>query len=83
MILVDTSVWIDFFQGKERAKILTQLLLDNCTMMHPYVQAELVFGGLSNTTKELINTLKIIFIITDFKLCLVNEELRIFISFEC
>ncbi len=31
--------------------------MDNCIVMHPYVQAELVLGGLSNTTKELINSL--------------------------
>ncbi len=44
MILVDTSVWVDFFrQGNED---LQRLLEQGQTLMHPYILGELACGHL-------------------------------------
>ena len=46
MILVDTSVWVDFFRGAERATDLAEHLESNLVLLHPWVLGELVLGGL-------------------------------------
>jgi predicted nucleic acid-binding protein len=40
VILVDTSVWIDFFRGTERAADLAEHLETNLVLLHPWVLGE-------------------------------------------
>jgi predicted nucleic acid-binding protein len=46
VILVDTSVWVDFLRGTERAADLAAHLESNLVLLHPWVLGELVLGGL-------------------------------------
>ncbi|MBI4196568.1 MAG: PIN domain-containing protein [Deltaproteobacteria bacterium] len=46
MILVDTSVWIDFFRGKQNSKLLSELLLQKQIITHSFVIGELMIGHL-------------------------------------
>lgn len=57
MILVDTSIWIDFFKGKSAAKFLKELLEDDNVRVHPYIIGELLLGGLSHTDKNLFDSI--------------------------
>ena len=58
MILVDTSVWVDFFRGAERAADLAVHLESNFVLLHPWVLGELVLGGLGPRRKSVIADLK-------------------------
>lgn len=44
MILVDTSVWIDHFRGRDTA--LDTVLAAELEMVHPFVYGELLLSGL-------------------------------------
>jgi predicted nucleic acid-binding protein len=46
MILVDTSVWIDFFRGRPAASTLTDHLDQDRVLVHPWVRGELALGSL-------------------------------------
>ena len=46
MIVVDTSVWVDFRRGDPRALPLVELLENNEALVHPFVQGELAMTGL-------------------------------------
>ena len=46
MILVDTSVWIDFFRGSSACRRLAGLLEENEILIHPWVIGELALGHL-------------------------------------
>jgi len=48
MILVDTSVWVDYLRAKDQA--LAQLLELGKVVIHPMVIGELACGHLSNRT---------------------------------
>jgi hypothetical protein len=53
MILVDASVWIDFFRsGTYRAELET-LLHNRLLATHPYLIAELALGSLTNRQQTL------------------------------
>ena len=58
MILADTSVWVDFFRGKERAADLAEHLEANVVLLHPWVLGELVLGGLGPRRYAVIADLK-------------------------
>ncbi len=58
MIIVDTSVWISFFKGEKRAACLREYILDNRVSMHPFIQGELLLGGISNNSRELLSSLQ-------------------------
>ena len=58
MILVDTSVWVDFFRGADRASGLSGHLESNLVLLHPWVLGELVLGGLGPRRKSVIADLK-------------------------
>jgi predicted nucleic acid-binding protein len=47
MILVDTSVWIDFLAGRAAAAELATLLLADEVACHPAVRGELALGSLA------------------------------------
>jgi predicted nucleic acid-binding protein len=46
MILVDTSVWVEFLRGSSRAARLVDLLEDGDVSVHPWVRGELALGSL-------------------------------------
>lgn len=54
MILVDTSVWVDFFRGTERATGLAARLDANDVLLHPWVLGELVLGGLGPRRESVV-----------------------------
>ena len=58
MILVDTSVWVDFFRGADRAADLAEHLESNLVLLHPWVLGELVLGGLGPRRQAVIADLK-------------------------
>jgi predicted nucleic acid-binding protein len=58
MILVDTSVWIDFFRGARRAQDLATLLTENRVAAHDWVIGELLLGHLGKQRKMIIDDLR-------------------------
>ena len=52
MILIDTSVWIDFFRGDQRTASLSHLLVQGEAAIHPWVLGELRLGHLGATFKR-------------------------------
>jgi predicted nucleic acid-binding protein len=58
VILVDTSVWVDFFRDRDRAADLAEHLESNLVLLHPWVVGELVSGGLGPRRKSVIADLK-------------------------
>lgn len=52
MILVDSSVWIDFLRGHERGQILVTLLEEQKVLCHSWILGELVLGNNSGKTRE-------------------------------
>lgn len=57
MILVDTSVWIDFFRGTPAADPLGELLVDNRVLLHSGVRGELALGNLGRRREKLLRDL--------------------------
>jgi hypothetical protein len=53
-VLVDTSVWIQHFKKKD--EYLSQLLMDNRVLMHPFVLGEIFIGHIKNR-KEIMELL--------------------------
>jgi predicted nucleic acid-binding protein len=53
MILVDTSVWIDFLAGRSAAAALKGLLLADEVVCHPAVRGEVALGNLANRGRVL------------------------------
>jgi len=53
MILVDTSVWIDFLAGRPAAADLKDLLLANEVTCHPAVRGEVALGSLAERGRVL------------------------------
>jgi predicted nucleic acid-binding protein len=51
VILIDTSVWIDFI--RKGPSPLKKVLLGNQVVMHPFVIGELALGSLANRTERL------------------------------
>jgi predicted nucleic acid-binding protein len=58
VILVDTSVWVEYFRGTDRAAGLDDLLDDNELLLHPWVLGELVLGGLGKSPESVIADLR-------------------------
>lgn len=57
MILVDTSIWIDFFCGKSAARELIGLLNNHQVVVHEMVYGELMVGQLGHQQKEILSYL--------------------------
>jgi predicted nucleic acid-binding protein len=53
MILVDTSVWIDFLAGRPAAADLKALLLAGEVVCHPAVRGEVALGSLAERERVL------------------------------
>lgn len=60
MILVDTSVWIDHFRGKDRAVTLTGRLEAEEVVLHPWVVGELALGHLGSTRGQILSDLRLL-----------------------
>jgi len=57
-VIVDTSVWRQFFAGRPTARRLGALLEEyGLVLVHPLVIGELVLGGLSVREERLLQTL--------------------------
>lgn len=59
MILVDTSVWIDFFGGRPNASELGALLTNHNVVVHEFVYGELVMGNLGLQQKNILKNLSV------------------------
>ena len=57
-VIVDTSVWIDFFHKKEGSERLLHLLEMGRVVTHPYIIGELQMGVLPGFRKLVIDDLK-------------------------
>jgi hypothetical protein len=53
LILVDTSVWIDFLAGRRAAADVRELLLANEVACHPAVRGEVALGNLADRGRVL------------------------------
>ena len=57
MILVDTSVWVSFFRGDDRAAELADRLETNEVLLHPWVLGELLLDGLGPNREQVVEDL--------------------------
>jgi hypothetical protein len=57
MILVDSSVWIEFFRKGSRSSDLTELLDASEVVTHPFVIGELALGHLGPRRKQILSDL--------------------------
>ncbi len=60
MILVDTSIWIEFFRGSKTAARLPSLLADDAVLLHPWVLGELAAGHLGRTRSIVLRDLHLL-----------------------
>jgi len=57
MIIIDTNVWVSFFKGEKKAILLKDMIIENQAVVHPYVYGELLLGGISRGTGQLLLSL--------------------------
>lgn len=77
MILVDTSVWIDYFRAGNPA--LEELLNQSRVLMHPFVLGELALGNFRR--REILNVLRVLpqaVVATDSEVLGLIEERTLF-----
>jgi len=55
VILVDTSVWIEYLRKDDRAGGLAELLELDLVLLHPWVLGELVLGGLGSQRSAIMD----------------------------
>ncbi len=60
MILVDTSVWIDFLRGGGAAAPLARSLADDEVWTHPFVIGELALGSLGRRRRRMLADLRLL-----------------------
>lgn len=60
MILVDSSVWIDFFRRGSSASPLARLLGDGEALTHPFVIGELALGYLGRRRRQVLADLRLL-----------------------
>lgn len=60
MILVDTSVWIEFLRGSSSAARLASLLEDDAVILHPWVLGELAVGHLGRNRSSMLRDLRLL-----------------------
>lgn len=65
-IMVDTSIWVDFFRGKliRETQLLDNLIIENCVLLCPIIIQEILQGIVTdkdyNKVKNLITCFEII-----------------------
>ena len=60
MILVDTSVWIDYFRNRRRAAGLAEALEMNEVLLHPWVLGEIALGSLGRRRAQVLADLRML-----------------------
>lgn len=60
MILVDTSVWIDYFRGATASRALAELLAAAEVVVHPFVHGEIALGHLGRRRAQILRDLAIL-----------------------
>lgn len=60
MILVDTSIWVNFLKRSKSSEPLSQLLEENQVIMHPWILGELVLGNLGTKRGNILSDLKLL-----------------------
>ncbi len=77
MILVDTSVWVEHLRRASRE--LSDLLLTQQVLMHPFVRGELACGNLRNRVEliQLFNALPLAAVATDDEVMFYIEKHRL------
>ncbi|HEU4427620.1 MAG TPA: PIN domain-containing protein [Myxococcota bacterium] len=60
MILVDTSVWIEFFRRGSAASRLAELLAEGGVLTHDFVVGEIALGSLGRRRAEVLRDLQLI-----------------------
>lgn len=58
MIIIDTNVWVSFFKGEKKALWIKDTIIENQTILHPFIYGELLLGGISDKTEFLLQTLE-------------------------
>lgn len=57
MILLDTSVFVEFLRQNPEVQFLQHMFEENEIVMHPYVEGELILGGLRPDIRSLWESL--------------------------
>jgi predicted nucleic acid-binding protein len=60
MVLVDTSIWINYLRGHKDTKPLSELLLENQVTCHQWILGELLLGHLGPRRKQIINDIDLL-----------------------
>lgn len=58
-VLVDSSVWIDYFQGKSNTQKLSLLLEEDRVVVHPWIILELALGHLGKNRDQILSDLRL------------------------
>ena len=58
MIIIDTNVWISYFKGEKKAFRIKDIIIDNQTILHPYIYGELLLGGISDKAEFMLQALE-------------------------
>lgn len=58
MVLIDTSVFIEYFKGNEQAREVERLSIEDRALLHPWVLGELMLGGISDKSREVLHSLQ-------------------------
>lgn len=57
MIVVDTSIWIDFFRGDRRQSHLAERIREDSVLLHPWVVGEIALGNLGGQGRTVLGLL--------------------------
>ncbi|HET9582233.1 MAG TPA: PIN domain-containing protein [Gemmatimonadota bacterium] len=60
MILIDTSVWVDFYRGSPRAAGVASLLEEDQVLIHPWIAGELALGHLGRRRDRVLADLQLL-----------------------
>jgi predicted nucleic acid-binding protein len=55
VVLIDTSVWVDFLRGGERSLALREEIADGNVLLHPWVYGELMLGHIDPRRNGLVS----------------------------
>ncbi|MGH7572675.1 MAG: type II toxin-antitoxin system VapC family toxin [Gemmatimonadota bacterium] len=59
-ILIDTSVWVDFYRGSTGAAGVADLLEENRVLIHPWIVGELALGNLGRRRGSILADLELL-----------------------
>lgn len=60
MVLIDTSVWVDFYRGSPRAVGVASLLEEDQVLIHPWIAGELALGHLGPRRDRVLADLQLL-----------------------